>query len=328
MNDRYICVHAHFYQPPRENPWLEAIEIQDSAYPYHDWNERISAECYAPNAACRILDGDKHIIDIVNNYSKISFNFGPTLFSWVESKAPRLYEKIRAADRESVARFGGHGSAIAQAYNHMIMPLANERDKITQVIWGLRDFQHRFERFPEGMWLPEGAVDIPTLEILAAHGIKYTILSPYSAKRVRKLADPGAKDDKKRNWKDVSGGGIDPSRAYRVNLLSGKSIAVFFYDGPVSRAVAFEDILSRGEDFAKRLTGALSDTRDWPQLAHIATDGETYGHHKAHGDMALGYALRQIDSEKLAQTPVYGEFLEKHPPTHQAEIFENSSWSV
>jgi alpha-amylase/alpha-mannosidase (GH57 family) len=360
MKERYLCVHAHFYQPPRENPWLEAIEIQDSAYPYHDWNERITAECYAPNAACRILDGDQHIIDIVNNYSKISFNFGPTLFSWIEAKAPRLYETIRAADRESIKRFTGHGGAISQAYNHMIMPLANERDKITQAIWGIRDFQHRFERFPEGMWLPEGAVDTPTLETLAAQGIKFTILSPYSAKRVRKIGDQnnsaatsepnaaatsGAKASKKKTskdpapppqqeapqneteWADVCGGRIDPARAYRVNLPSGKSMAVFFYDGPVSRAVAFEDILSRGEDFARRLTGALSDSRDWPQLAHIATDGETYGHHKAHGDMALGYALREIDANKLATLTVYGEFLEKYPPTHEAEVFENSSWS-
>jgi alpha-amylase/alpha-mannosidase (GH57 family) len=354
MNERYLCVHAHFYQPPRENPWLEAIEIQDSAYPYHDWNERISAECYAPNAACRILDGEQRIIDIVNNYSKISFNFGPTLFSWIEAKAPRLYEKIRTADRESIQRFGGHGGAIAQAYNHMIMPLANERDKVTQAIWGIRDFQHRFERFPEGMWLPEGAVDIPTLETLVAQGIKFTILSPYSAKSIRKIADQNNSADasskstakksaakepatpqenqqqsqqKDADWLDVSGGRIDPARAYRVSLPSGKSIAVFFYDGPVSRAVAFEDILSRGEDFAKRLTGALSDSRDFPQLAHIATDGETYGHHKAHGDMALGYALREIDAQKLATLTVYGEFLEKFPPTYEAEVFENSSWS-
>src|SRR5437868_1678846 len=182
----YICIHNHFYQPPRENPWLEAIEVQDSAYPYHDWNERITAECYAPNSASRVLDGEDRIINIVNNYSLISFNFGPTLLSWLELYAPRVYEAIRAADRESAERFSGHGSAISQAYNHIIMPLANTRDKRTQVIWGIRDFEHRFGRKPEGMWLPEAAVDLETLDILARHGIKFTILAPRQARRVRK----------------------------------------------------------------------------------------------------------------------------------------------
>jgi len=317
--DRYLCVHAHFYQPPRENPWLEAVEVQDSAYPYHDWNERITAECYAPNAASRMLDGDGRIRNIVNNYLKISFNFGPTLLSWMEEKSPALYSSIRSTDRETVSLHSGHGSAIAQAYNHMIMPLANARDRKTQVIWGIRDFEHRFERAPEGMWLPEGAVDLQTLDVLASQGIKFTILSPFSAKRVRRIG--GTK------WKDVSGGQIDPSRASKISLPSGRTISVFFYDGPASRAVAFEDILASGEAFAHRLLGTYSDARTWPQLAHIATDGETYGHHKAHGDMALAYALHYIESNKLAHLTNYGEFLERFPATHEVEIFENSSWS-
>jgi alpha-amylase/alpha-mannosidase (GH57 family) len=317
--DRYLCVHAHFYQPPRENPWLEAVEVQDSAYPDHDWNERVSAECYAPNAASRILNGDGRIRSIVNNYLKISFNFGPTLLSWMEEKLPALYSSIQATDGETARRHSGHGSAVAQAHNHVIMPLANLRDKQTQVIWGIRDFEHRFGRAPEGMWLPEAAVDLETLDILAKHGIRFTILSPFSAKRARRIGEA--------KWKDVAGGQIDPSRAYRVSLPSGRSISVFFYDGPASRAVAFEDILASGEAFAHRLLGTYSDTRTWPQLAHIATDGETYGHHKAHGDMALAYALHYIESNGLAHLTNYGEFLERFPATHEAEIFENSSWS-
>ena len=187
MNDRYVCIHAHFYQPPRENPWLEAIEIQDSAYPYHDWNERVTAECYAPNAASRILDGEQKIIDIVNNYSKISFDFGPTLISWIEAKSPRLYKAIQSADRETCERFGGHGAAMAQGYNHIILPLANPRDKETQVTWGIRDFEYRFGRYPEGMWLPEAAVDLETLETLARQRIRFTVLPPHAAKRVRQI---------------------------------------------------------------------------------------------------------------------------------------------
>jgi len=179
----YICIHGHFYQPPRENPWLEAIELQESARPYHDWNERINAECYAPNAAARILDKEKGIVKIVNNYAKISFNFGLTLLSWIEANDPAVYKAILDADAESSKAFSGHGSALAQPYNHMIMPLANERDRYTQAFWGIRDFEHRFGRPPEGMWLPEAAVDLATLEVLASLGIKFTVLAPNQARR-------------------------------------------------------------------------------------------------------------------------------------------------
>jgi len=310
---RYLCIHGHFYQPPRENPWLEAIEQQDSAYPYHDWNERITAECYAPNGASRILDSDHRIGRIVNNYSCISFNFGPTLLSWLAEKAPETYRDIQNADRCSAERFSGHGSAIAQCYNHMIMPLANSRDKLTQVRWGMADFKHRFGRDPEGMWLPETAVDLETLDILTQHGIKYTILAPSQAKSM--------------DGEDVSGQRIDPSRAYLLKLASGRSINLFFYDGPISRAVAFEGLLNNGEHFANRLLTAFSDQRDWTQLAHIATDGETYGHHHAHGDMALAYALGFVEQKELAKITNYGEFLALQPPAHEVEILENTAWS-
>ncbi|HAM49551.1 MAG TPA: glycoside hydrolase [Nitrospiraceae bacterium] len=317
--ERYICIHGHFYQPPRENPWLEAIEIQDSAFPYHDWNERVTSECYAPNSASRILDGERRIMDIVNNYARISFNFGPTVLSWLETYSPEIYKAILDADRLSAKLHSGHGNAIAQVYNHMIMPLANARDKRTQVIWGIKDFQHRFKRFPEGMWISETAVDMETLNILAEQGIKFTILAPHQALRIR-----GTGTGK---WKSVSGGSIDPTRAYLLKLPSGHKLNIFFYDGPISHAVAFEKILERGEDFAHRLLTGFSDHRQWPQILTIATDGETYGHHHRFGDMALSYALNYIESNRFALLTNYGEYLDKFPPTHEVQIIENSSWS-
>ncbi len=317
--ERYLCIHCHFYQPPRENPWLEAIELQDSAYPYHDWNERITAECYAPNASSRLLDAEGRIQAIVNNYARISFNFGPTLLSWLEDRAPRVYHAILEADRASEHRFSGHGSAIAQAYNHAILPLANDRDRYTQILWGIRDFEFRFGRHPEGMWLPEAAVDSRTLEILADLGIRFTVLAPRQAGKLRKLGG--------RAWKDVHGGRIDPSRAYLAKLPGKKTISLFFYDGPISQAVAFEGLLNNGETFARRLLGGFSDQRNWPQLMHIATDGETYGHHHRFGDMALAYALHHIESNNLARLTNYAEFLDKHPAEVEVQIVENSSWS-
>ena len=320
MNKRYICIHGHFYQPPRKNAWLEEVELQDSAYPYHDWNERVTAECYAPNTASRILDEDGRIVDIVNNYSKISFNFGPSLLSWMERNRPGTYAAILEADRISMENFTGHGSAIAQAYNHMIMPLANRRDRKTQVIWGIEDFEARFRRFPEGMWLPETAVDIPTLETLADFGILFTILAPRQAHQIRKLA-------RRSIWQKADSETIDPTKPYLCRLPSGKSITLFFYDGPISRDVAFSGLLGSGEEFAKRLMKAFSADRTDPQLVHIATDGETFGHHHRGGDMALTYCLNYIESKKLARLTNYGEYLDNNPPTDEVIIFENSSWS-
>jgi alpha-amylase/alpha-mannosidase (GH57 family) len=315
----YVCVHGHFYQPPRENPSLEAIELQDSAYPYHDWNERVTAECYAPNARARLLDGEQRIVELVNNYSRISFNFGPTLLLWMKQKAPEIYDSILDADKQSQERYRGHGSAIAQAYNHMILPLAHPRDRETQVIWGIQDFAARFGRAPEGMWLPETAVDTATLETLAAQGVRFTILAPRQAKRVKPIHDG--------EWKDVSDSSVDPSRAYQVQLPSGKTISVFFYDGPISQGIAFENLLGDGKRFADRLLGGFSDERKWPQLSHVATDGESYGHHYHYGEMALSYALHSIETSGQAQLTNYGQFLEMFPPDHMAEIVEDSSWS-
>lgn len=316
--ERLICIHGHFYQPPRENPWLEAVETQDSAHPYHDWNERVTVECYEPNATARILDPLDRIVRIVNNYAEISYNFGPTLLSWLETHAPHTYGAVIDADRISEERFSGHGNAMSQAYNHMILPLANERDKRTQVRWGVADFIRRFGRNPEGMWLPETAADVASLEALAAEGIAFTVLEPHQARRFRRIGDE--------HWSDANGN-LDPTIAYRCDLPSGRSIAIFFYDGPISRAVAFEKLLARGENLAHRLVGPFLETRLHPQLVNIATDGETYGHHHRYGDMALAYALHYIDENELAELANYGQFLAAHPPANQVEINERTSWS-
>ena len=319
MTNRFVCIHGHFYQPPRENPWLESIEVQDSAYPYHDWNERITSECYAPNALSRTVNSKGQILRLVNNYARISFNFGPTLLSWLESAAPTVYRGILEADRASRERFGGHGSALAQAYNHVIMPLANERDQETQVVWGIRDFQKRFGRDPEGMWLPETAVDTSTLECLAKHGIKFTILAPHQARRIREIGSE--------NWTDVTGARIDGRVPYLCRLPSGRTIILFFYDGPASRAVAFERLLDSGEGFTNRLTGLLPEAPEGPRLAHIATDGESYGHHHRHGDMALAWALQAMENRTDIKLTNYAQFLDISPPRVEVELLENTSWS-
>ncbi len=314
-----ICIHGHFYQPPRENPWLEEVELQESAHPYHDWNDRITDECYAPNTAARILDGKRRIIDLVNTYAHISFNFGATLLSWMERHRPEVYEAILEADRQSLQRFDGHGSALAQVYNHMIMPLANKRDKATQVYWGLRDFERRFDRTPEGMWLPETAADTDSLDVLAEMGIQFTILAPAQAKKVRLLDET--------SWEDVDGGRVDPKFPYQCHLPSGRSIVVFFYDGPISQDVAFGGLLHNGEEFAHRLLGAFDPKEENGQLVHIATDGETYGHHHRLGDMALAYCLHYIREYTDTEVTIYGAHLAQHPPQREAIIKEQSSWS-
>jgi alpha-amylase/alpha-mannosidase (GH57 family) len=359
---RYLCVHGHFYQPPRENPWLETVELQDSAAPYHDWNERITSECYAPNGASRIVNQQRQIIRIVNNYARMSFNFGPTLLSWLKDFAPRAYRMIQDADQASASLYSNHGSALAQVYNHIIMPLASERDARTQIRWGIADFEHRFGRKPEGMWLAETAVSRSILDLLAQERIKFTILAPHQAARVRKLntadssnksvilsgarsaqpKDPDASETtttaqpistnpapEPNPWTETTDSTIDTTRPYLVQLDHGRSIAVFFYDGPASRAIAFEGLLNDGETFARRLIADFKDDNPGsvPQLVHVATDGESYGHHHKHGEMALSYALNWIKDNNLARLTNYGEFLEKFPPQWEAEVADNTSWS-
>ena len=316
---RFVCIHGHFYQPPRENPWLETVETQDTAAPYHDWNERICAQCYATNGAARVLNIKNQIVRIVNNYARISFNFGPTLLSWLKENAQRTYRMILDGERRSRKTFGGHSSAMAQIYNHIILPLAGKRDRITQIRWGIADYRNHYGSPPEGMWLPETAVDTESLELLAQHGIKFTLLAPHQCKRIRALHDGG-------DWTDTPGAGVDTTHPYLLRFDSGASIAVFFYNGAASRAIAFEGLLNSGENFAGRLKAGFKDSAH-PQLVHVATDGESYGHHHRHGEMALAYALRLLEADTTVNLVNYGSFLEKFPPEYECEIVENTSWS-
>lgn len=318
--EKYVCIHGHFYQPPRENAWLEEIEIQESAKPYHDWNERISAECYGPNSAARILNQEKRITHIINNYAEISFNFGPTLLSWMEKNDNETYQQILEADIVSRAKYNGHGNALAQVYNHIIMPLANSRDKETQIIWGIEDFTNRFKRKPEGMWLAETAVDTETLELLAKQEIVFTILAPRQAKAVKIPANP--------LWLDIHDESeLDTTQPYLCKLPSGRSIAIFFYNGPVSRELAFNGLLNSGEVFVDKLKKQFTNANNEVQLVHVATDGETYGHHHKFGEMALASCLQIIKDEPGMKLINYAMFLSLHPPTLEVKIRENSSWS-
>ena len=347
-SNKYVCIHGHFYQPPRENAWLETVEQQETAHPFHDWNTRINYECYAPNAAARILDSEGWIVKIRNNYNRISWNFGPTLLSWLEDNDPDAYAMLIRADKRSQELFGGHGSAVAQVHSHLIMPLCNARDKETQVSWGIYDFEHRFGRYPEGIWLAETAVNTETLEVLASHGILYTILAPRQAKAVRKLpvisavalaeGSPSDKDLSKEGtqspvanesaipWHHVEEDTLDTRKPYWCILPSGRRIALFFYHGKIAQEVAFNGLLNSGKAFYQRITGVF-DENNAPQLAHIATDGESYGHHHRYGEMALADCLNYVEDTDLATLTNYGQFLELHPPTWEVQIHENSSWS-
>lgn len=318
---KYLTVHGHFYQPPRENPWLERVELQESASPFHDWNERVSAECYAPNSISKIVGGGNRVLDIVNNYAHMSFNMGPTLLSWLEKYDRYTYEHVIQADINSRNEFSGHGNAMAQVYNHIIMPLANEQDKYTQTIWGIKDFQKRYGRMPEGIWLAETACDDETLGVLADCGIKFTVLSPYQAEKVRAFTD--------NDFSDVSHGEIDTTKAYRYNIKcrKDKHIDLFFYNAQISQAVAFEELLKDGGRFVEKLKTGISKAEDFSRLTNIATDGESYGHHTKFGDMALSYVLRIKAGDEGFTITNYGEFLEKHPPVDEVVIKPVSSWS-
>jgi hypothetical protein len=237
----------------------------------------------------------------------------------MEVNDPATYKAILDADRESAKLFDGHGSAMAQVYNHIIMPLANDRDKETQIIWGIGDFEKRFERKPEGIWLAETAVDVPTLELLGKHDTKFTVLAPRQAKAIRRLG--GA------TWENVTTETVNTRRPYKCLLPSGKSIVLFFYDGDIAQGVAFNGLLNDGRKFANRLLDSFESGDDEPQLVHIATDGETYGHHHKHGDMALAFCLDLIGHKDESILTNYAQFLAKYPPVYEAQIHENSSWS-
>lgn len=305
MTERYVCIHGHFYQPPRENPWTGSVDEEASASPWPDWNERITDECYAPNAGPP------------SNYERLSFDVGPTLMQWLERERPDVHRAMVAADGEGGRLLGGRGGAMAQAYNHMILPLANDRDRRTQVRWGAADFEHRFGRKSEGMWLPETAVDMPTLEALVDEGIRFTVLAPHQADQVRRADAEG--------W-SVAENGMAEEGAYRQVLSSGRDIAVFFYDGALSRAVAFDGLLHDGGEYARRLRTAAGSGLE-PRLISVATDGESYGHHHAHGEMALARALDEVDRDPEVCLTTFAAYLDRHPPRADVRIVEDSSWS-
>jgi alpha-amylase/alpha-mannosidase (GH57 family) len=304
-----LIIHGHFYQPPRENPWTGVVEAEPSAAPFHDWNERIHSECYQPNSFASINDSSTGGERIVNNYAHISFNFGPTLLSWLEANHQDTYERIIDADRESFAKRKGHGNAIAQAYGHAILPLCNERDRLTQVLWGLEDFRYRFGRQPESMWLPETACNDATLDLLIEQSMRFVILSPKQAGRMRK---PGG------DWTSVEDGSIDTSRAYRYfhRDKSRRSIAIFFYDGPLSQAIAFEKILNSSERLVEFFQRAAKNKT----LVNTAIDGETYGHHFKFGDLCLAYALAVEAPRAGFRITNYGKFLGEHPAEAEVEL--------
>jgi alpha-amylase/alpha-mannosidase (GH57 family) len=311
MTKRYFCIHGHFYQPPRENPWTETVERQPSARPEHDWNKRIARECYIPNSQARLMDAHNLIGELVNNYEHLSFDFGPTLLTWFEKAYPYDYRRLIEADKRSVARRSGHGNAMAQAYNHMILPLAKPRDLRTQVLWGLADFRHRFGRESEAMWIPETACNDAVLATLAEHGLKYAVLAPTQARRTRRVGTEA--------WTDVSTGGLDPRRPYLWS--KGKeSLALFFYDGGLSHSVAFEKVMVNAKAWAERIAGAFDAGAAEDQLVSICTDGESYGHHEKFGEMGLAHLLSQELPKRGIEVVNYAAYLAEHPPVWEAEV--------
>jgi alpha-amylase/alpha-mannosidase (GH57 family) len=315
-----LIIHGHFYQPPRENPRTGVLERQLSAAPYHDWNERVHAECYGPNAFAHI--GGHPSTRVVNNYAHISFNFGPTLLSWLEEHQPRTYNRILDADKESLANRGGHGNAIAQAYGHAILPLLNARDRLTHVLWGLEDFRDRFKREAESIWLPETACNDDTLDLLIDQGMRYVILAPEQARRTRRVGDE--------TWSDVACGTVDTTRPYQLFHRdgSGRSLAVFFYNGPLARAIAFERALTSSEGLVDR----FESVAQMGPLVNVATDGETYGHHFKFGDLCLAHALEVEAPQAGFRITNYGEFLDRQEPEFEVEIDNGrdgrgTSWS-
>ena len=321
-----ICIHGHFYQPPRENPWTDEIEKQDSARPYHDWNEKVFAECYKPNTESPIMNEKGEVVKIINNYEHLNFNFGPTLFSWIKEKHPDTYKKILEADIRSVSIHNGHGNAIAMAYNHIIMPLANLQDKITQIRWGMKDFEYRFGRKSESIWLPETACNPATVEVLINEGVKYIILDVSQADKIRKIGH--------KQWNDVSNGSIDPKMPYRCysEVNKGKSIDIFFYDGPVSKSVAFDDVLKSSANLMNKILQAVPPDSFNDPIVSVATDGETFGHHKKFADRTLAYFLTVLSPANSLKIVNFGEYLEQHPPSFEVKIKtgkngEGTSWS-
>lgn len=310
-----LIIHGHFYQPPRENPWTGAIDPEPTAHPFPNWNERIFQECYRPNAFAEIQDEKGTVLKVVNNYAGISFNVGPTLFSWLEKFHPETYTRIIEADRESAGHRNGHGNAIAQTYVHAILPLCNERDRRTLARWGIAEFKHRFGRAPESLWLPETGCNDEMLGVLIDEGLKFVILAPTQAERVR--------TGKNGEWLNVDDGTMDTSQPYRYFHRdgSGRSIALFFYNDAVAKAIAFEGVLISSRTLVDRYENELTKAG---QLVSAATDGESFGHHFRYGERGLAYALGMEAPKRGFRITNYGEYLEQHPPSMEVEIKKGS----
>jgi alpha-amylase/alpha-mannosidase (GH57 family) len=329
-----LIIHGHFYQPPREDPWTGHVEEQPGAAPYHDWNERIHAECYRANTATLIAEPATGEERAVNNYANISFDFGPTLLSWLEQNHRETYERVIKSDRESALKHGGHGNAIAQAYGHAILPLCNERDLKTQIRWGIADFVHRFGRYPEAMWLPETACNDRVIDALIEEGVRFVILAQRQAARIRTRVVTRSGSDgvemAHQEWRDINEQNIDTSAAYHCFHKdgSGRSIAVFFYDGPTSRAIAFENLLSSSAQLVDRLVHVTNGK----QMINVATDGESYGHHFKFGDLCIAHTLEYEAPARGFQITNYAAYLDEYPPSFEVEIengptCEGTSWS-
>jgi hypothetical protein len=317
VNHRYVCVHGHFYQPPRENPWLGVVEREDSACPYHDWNDRISEECYGPMVLGVRGGPDGRVVAYDDILSRLSFDFGPTLLSWLERERPTLYRRVIAGDRLSAAA-GGPGGAVAHPYFHAILPLASLRDKTTLVRWGIADFEARFARKPAGFWLPETAVDDETLDVLAAEGIEFTILAPSQAAASRAVGG---------EWREESAETLDPKTPYRwvSPKDASRSLAVFFYHDLLSRGVVSGDALISADRFAQAVRARLLPG-DVAQMVHVASDGEFYGHHHPGAERVLALALDALAAEKIE--PVnHARFLKLFPPPHEVRVRPNTSWT-
>ncbi|MES2201062.1 MAG: DUF3536 domain-containing protein [candidate division FCPU426 bacterium] len=318
-----LVIHGHFYQPPRENPWTEIMEPEPSAQPFHDWNERVYQECYRANDTARIVGSDGIIRSIASNYRHLSFNFGPTLLAWMQKNHRHGYRRLLEADRESAARHGGHGNAIAQGYNHAILPLCNDRDRVTQIRWGLREFRHRFGRASESLWLPETACNDAVLGSLIDEGLRYVILAPGQCLRVRKIGEA--------EWTPTPDGSVDPGVPYRYLHRdgSGRGIAVFFYDGPISREMAFGSALVSSQE----LMAVIARAKDGEgRLVSVATDGESYGHHTKWGDRTLSYLLEHEAPARGYRISNFGEVLDRSTFAWEMELDHGpdgmgSSWS-
>ncbi|MBK9333434.1 MAG: DUF3536 domain-containing protein [Ignavibacteria bacterium] len=322
----HLCIHGHFYQPPRENAWTNEIEPQSSAEPFHDWNERIFQECYKPNTEAVIVDHHDKVVKRINNFEYFSFNFGPTLLSWIRNMHPKTYAKIIEGDRISMEKYDGHGNAIAMVYSHLIMPLANRRDKITQIKWGVSDFRFHFGRDPEGIWLSETACNEETLEVLIEEGIGYIILDPSQADKVRKSGE--------RHWHDVSAGNIYTGSPYVYYQGRGKKkfINIFFYDGPLSKNIAFDDHIFSSEKLLERIRQVPVDIDGGDRLISVAVDGETFGHHKHYAERSLSYLFSDLLPESEFELTNFGKYLNDHPPEYEVKIKKGeaeygTSWS-